>query len=166
MLHKIRSMTAADLERVLAWRNHIKVRQYMYTQHQIGLTEHTAWFERVSLDSNYHLFIFELDGHPAGFMNIHQTSPGGVADWGFYVAPDAPKGTGKKMGGLALKYAFQEAGLHKVCGQVFSYNQPSIGFHQAFQFKKEGVLRQQHYDGKEYHDVLCFGLLADEYVKR
>jgi len=30
-------------------------------------------------------------------------------------------------------------------------------------FQREGVLRQQHFDGQQYHDVVCFGLLANEW---
>jgi hypothetical protein len=36
----VRPMADADVERVLAWRNHLKVRRYMYTQHEITLDEH------------------------------------------------------------------------------------------------------------------------------
>lgn len=41
----IRPMVYADLERVLAWRNHPDVRRYMYTQHEITLDEHQRWYE-------------------------------------------------------------------------------------------------------------------------
>jgi UDP-4-amino-4,6-dideoxy-N-acetyl-beta-L-altrosamine N-acetyltransferase len=155
-------MTREDLERVLDWRNHEEVRRYMYTQHEISLVEHTRWFERASLDASRHLLVFESDAVPLGFINIHQIAAGGVADWGFYTAPDAPQGTGRQLGQAALKYAFSHAGLHKICGQAIAYNKRSIKFHLNLGFQQEGILREQHFDGQRYHDVVCFGLLASD----
>jgi len=160
---RLRSMTAADLETVLAWRNHPEVRRYMYTQHEISLDEHTHWFEKASKNPERHLLLFESASTPHGFISIDQIAPGGIADWGFYAAPDAPKGTGRHLGQAAMRYAFTEAGLHKLCGQALAYNERSIRFHQSLGFQQEGLLRQQHFDGQRYHDVVCFGLLATEW---
>lgn len=159
---RVRTMAREDLERVLDWRNHEEVRRYMYTQHKITLTEHTLWFERASTDDSRHLLILESDAIPLGFINIHQISAGGIADWGFYTAPDAPKGTGRQLGEAALDYAFSRAGLHKICGQAIAYNKRSIKFHLGLGFQQEGILRDQHFDGDCYHDVVCFGLLASD----
>jgi UDP-4-amino-4,6-dideoxy-N-acetyl-beta-L-altrosamine N-acetyltransferase len=156
-------MTRKDLELVLAWRNHEDVRRYMYTQHEVCLEEHTRWFERASLDASRHLLVFEVGAVSLGFINIQQIAPGGVADWGFYAAPDAPKGTGRKLGQTALRYAFTLAGLHKLCGQAIAYNERSIKFHLSQGFQQEGILRDQHFDGQRHHDVVCFGLIAAEW---
>lgn len=156
-------MTNEDLTRVLAWRNHEEVRRYMYTQHEISLAEHSRWFERASQDSNRHLLVFESNAVPLGFINLHQIAFGGVADWGFYAAPDAPKGTGRQLGQAALQYAFIHLGLHKLCGQALGHNERSIRFHRSLGFQQEGILREQHFDGQSYHDVVCFGLLASEW---
>lgn len=156
-------MTRQDLERVLAWRNHEDVRRYMYTQHEICLEEHVRWFERASLESSRHLLVFEVDTVSLGFINIHQIAPGGVADWGFYAAPDAPKGTGRQLGRAALRYAFIQAGLHKICGQAIVCNERSIKFHLSQGFQQEGILRDQYFDGRRHHDVVCFGLIAAEW---
>lgn len=161
--HAIRPMSVADLDTVLAWRNHPDVRRYMYTQHEIALDEHTRWFERASQDPSRHLLVFEYDAVPLGFINIHQVASGSVADWGFYIAPDAPKGTGRLLGQAALQYAFQQARLHRLCGQALGFNERSIRFHLNLGFQQEGVLRQHHFDGQQYHDVVCFGLLASEW---
>jgi len=156
-------MVTEDLERVLGWRNHHEVRRYMYTQHEITLEEHTRWFERTFRNPSHHLLIFESDSVPLGFINIHESASRGVAAWGFYVAPDAPKGTGCQLGQAALHYAFSDVGLQKLCGQALAYNERSIKFHLSQGFQQEGVLRDQHFDGQGYHHVVCFGLLAREW---
>lgn len=157
-------MTEEDLEMVLSWRNHPEIRRYMYTQHEISSDEHARWFARASQDSQRHLLVFANEKTALGFINIHQIASGGIADWGFYAAPDAPRGTGRALGQAALRYAFQVARLHKLCGQALAFNKRSIRFHLNLGFQREGVLRQQHFDGEQYHDVLCFGLLAREWV--
>lgn len=162
-LRCLRPMEASDLEIVLAWRNHPEVRRYMYTQHKISVDEHSRWFAQAVKDPQKHLIIFEPDTIPLGFINIHQTAPGGIAEWGFYAAPEAPQGTGRSLGHAALRYAFAEAGLYKICGQALAFNERSVRFHRNLGFTQEGILRQQHYDGEHYHDVLCFGLLAREW---
>ncbi len=162
----LRPMTKGDLERVLAWRNHLEVRRYMYTQHEISLEEHKHWFSRASQDPETHLLVFEIAGIPLGFVSIQRISSGGVADWGFYAAPEAPKGTGHALGQAAVRFAFEAIGLHKLCGRAFSFNERSIRLHLNLGFQHEGVLRQQHYDGQHYHDIVHFGLLAKEWSQR
>lgn len=160
---RLRPMVSADLEQVLEWRNHESVRKYMYTQHQIGLQEHTQWFERASQSPERHLLIYEKEEVALGFINVHVIAGGGIADWGFYAAPDAPKGTGRDLGAATLRYVFEQLGLHKLCGQALGFNHRSIKFHQSLGFHQEGVLREQHFDGQAYHDVVCFGLFAREW---
>lgn len=164
-LADVRPMNEGDLDQVLSWRNHPEVRRYMYTQHEISREEHARWFARALQDSERHLLVFEIDTTPLGFINIHRIASGGIADWGFYAAPDAPNGTGRALGQAALRYAFEAAGLHKLCGQALAFNERSIRLHLSLGFQREGVLRQQHFDGQQYHDVVCFGLLASEWYQ-
>lgn len=161
---KIRQMTNADLEQVLAWRNDTKVRRYMLTQHEISLAEHRQWFERTSQESMRRLLIVEEHGLALGFVHFTGVAPGGVADWGFYAAPDAPTGSGRKLGVTALDFAFGALELHKVCGQALDFNEASARFHRELGFRQEGVLRQQHRIDGTYHDLICFGLLCDEWT--
>ena len=160
---RVRLMNAGDLEQILFWRNHPKIRHYMYAQHEISIEEHTGWFVQASNDPGRHLLIFEIDEAPLGFINIHQLSSGDIGKWGFYTAPHAPKGTGQSLGQTALRYAFQIARFGKLCAQVIAFNQRSINLHIKLGFKREGLLRQQHFDGREHHDIVCFGLDAEEW---
>ncbi len=159
----LRQMRDDDLGLVLQWRNHPEVRRYMYTQHEISLEEHARWFERLRHDKLQKALIFVVDEKPLGYVNFKQHADSAIADWGFYLAPDAPKGTGGQLGRAALIYAFDELRLSKLCGQALGFNEKSIRFHQRMGFQREGVLRQHHFDGEGYHDVECFGLLASEW---
>lgn len=159
----IRSVSSADLERMLVWRNQPQVRAYMLTQHEISLDEHRQWFERCSKDPSRRLMIVEEGGDPLGFVGFSGVETGAVATWGFYAAPETVKGAGTKLGLTALEFAFGELLLHKVCGQALAFNEASIRMHQKFGFRQEGVLREQHKINENYHDIICFGLLREEW---
>ena len=161
--YNLRTMTKSDLQQVLQWRNHPDVRRYMYTTHEIRPEEHRKWFSNASADPAVELLIYEQHGEAQGFINITRTRCQEVADWGFYLAPNAPKGSGGQLGKQALSYAFARLGLHKVCGQALGFNERSIAFHKRLGFIEEGHLRDQHFDGNQFHDVVCFGLLNREW---
>ncbi|RCV89539.1 UDP-4-amino-4,6-dideoxy-N-acetyl-beta-L-altrosamine N-acetyltransferase [Billgrantia montanilacus] len=158
-------MSESDLSLVLKWRNHPSIRRFMYTQHNISLQEHRKWFEAANDQKNKYLLIYEIKGNPLGFISIERENNTKVADWGFYASPDAPKGTGTDMGNAALEYAFIQLALHKICGHALAYNHRSVKFHEKLGFLKEGVLRDQHFDGETYHDIICFGLLENEWYR-
>lgn len=161
--HRLRPMAESDLEQVLEWRNHPEVRSYMYSTHEIRMDEHCVWFASASKNPAIALLIYEQDGRAQGFVNITRTRCAEVADWGFYLAPDAPKGSGRELGKQALNYAFVQLRLHKVCGQALGFNTRSIAFHKRLGFTEEGRLREQHFDGSQFHDVVCFGLVSNEW---
>lgn len=159
----LKPLEEQDLPMVRAWRNHIGVRRFMYTQHEISAEEHQRWFLSSRDDPQRHHYLFILDGSPQGFINFREMNTAGVADWGFYLAPEAPRGTGSALGRLALDQAFAALGLHKLCGQALGYNERSIRFHRRLGFREEGILRDQHHDGVTYHPIHCFGLLHHEW---
>lgn len=160
----LRPLRRDDLDLVRQWRNHTDVRRFMYTQHEIDAEEHHAWYERVQHDESRYLLIFEPNGWPTGFINFHVVdSKARRAEWGFYLAPDAPQGSGRELGLIALEYAFENLGVHKVCGEAIAYNMRSIRFHERLGFTHEATLRDHHFDGDTYHDVIGFGLLVTDW---
>jgi len=161
--HRLRPMAESDLEQVLEWRNHPDIRRYMYSTHAIRMDEHRRWYTNASKNPAIALLIYEQGEEAKGFVNITRTRCPEVADWGFYLAPNAPKGSGRELGKHALNYAFTHLGLHKVCGQALGFNERSIIFHKRLGFTEEGRLREQHFDGKQFHDVVCFGLLSNDW---
>lgn len=163
MLDRIRAVTLDDLELLLAWRNHPNIRHFMYSKHEISPKEHREWFALASKDKSRHLCIFEQQGKPCGFVSFKETGAGGIAEWGFYTAPTALRGTGRALGHTALLHAFSNLKLHKICGQALRANRRSIEMHKRLGFEEEGVLREQHFDGSSYHDVVCFGLLSEDW---
>lgn len=155
----IRKMVESDLEMVLQWRNHPDIRKYMYTNHIINITEHQEWFRKISDNKDTHLLIFEFNQLPLGFIQIDTNiSNKKDATWGFYIAPNSPRGTGSKLGKAALDYAFNFIKIKKLCGSVIDFNKQSIKFHKKIGFMLEETKHDDYYDGKNYHDVLTFSI--------
>lgn len=159
----VRVVAYEDLAMLLSWRNHESVRRYMLTQHEITIEEHEQWFAKVIAEGKRCLLIVEEDGRPFGFAQLNNRDAGSIAEWGFYIRPDASKGSGLKLGGAILDYAFGELNLHKVCGQAIDFNAASIAFHRRLGFSQEGVLREQAKVNDSYHNLICFGLLSNEW---
>lgn len=155
---ELRSMEARDLAQVLAWRNHPNVRRFMLTQHEISMPEHEQWFERAARDPNLKLLIASGGDSDFGFVSLRITSEHHRAEWGFYIAPDAPRGSGTRLGQAAVAHAFDDLGLHKLCGQALSFNLPSIRFHEKLGFQTEGLLKQHAWINQQFHDLVIFGL--------
>ncbi len=156
-----RPITNKDLPLLLTWRNHPDIRKFMYTQHEITLSEHQNWFDKVSRDPTRQLLLYYDYYNPVGFcqftINKHR------AEWGFYLSPEATTGAGTRLGKAALNYAFDELQLHKVSGEALDFNLPSVKFHRKLGFVDEGCLRDHaEIDGK-YYDIYCFGLLKTEW---
>ena len=162
----MRSMTHEDMPLVRSWRNDWSVRQYMNSTHEISEEEHANWFAQASADQHCHLLIYEASQTPIGFVAVRVSESGGLGEWGFYKAPRSPCGTGRAMGLAALKFAFSEIGLYKLNGRVLAFNEKSVEFHAKLGFELEGTLRHDHFDGVEYHDVVCFGFFAKKWFAR
>ncbi|WP_425339375.1 UDP-4-amino-4,6-dideoxy-N-acetyl-beta-L-altrosamine N-acetyltransferase [Arthrobacter pigmenti] len=162
----LRSMVLDDLPIVLGWRNHPEVQRYMYTQHEITSTEHRLWFKRLQESPLEHPLVLEAGAERLGYARIHIVDQlAGRAEWGFYRAPEAPRGTGSDLCASVLQHAFGQLGLHKIWGEVVSTNEPSVALHRKLGFREEARLRDHYFDGDKYQDSLGFGLLESEWCK-
>ena len=134
----------------------------MFNSREIGADEHELWFRNAVTDQSHYLMIVEEEV-PFGFVQFRNVDEKKTAEWGFYVDPKAEKGSGKKLGNLALEYAFTVLKLHKVCGQAIASNTGSIHLHEYLGFTKEGVLRDQRVINQQYQSVISFRLLEYEW---
>jgi len=164
---KLRPMQDHDLETVLAWRNAPEVRRHMYTQQEIALDDHRRWWASVKARESSRYLIFEAAGAPMGLVNFTEINPQEKsAIWGFYTRPKAPKGTGTRLGILALDYAFQTLKLAHLKGEVLASNAASLAFHKKLGFQQVAHLKaHKEIDGAPV-DVYRFEIDSNTWRKR
>ncbi len=161
----LRPMEARDLELVLSWRNHPEVRRWMYTTHEIGLDEHSAWFAGATEDPAKNLLVYEVEGVPAGVVNLTLAREDDTAaTWGFYLAPDAPRGSGRGLGAEAIAHAFRELGVAVLLAEALADNANSIAFHRRLGFADAGLRDEPHRtEAGEVVDVVRFRLEREDW---
>ena len=145
---RVRRATVDDMRQIWQWRNHIDVRQWMFGQDTIAWASHQRWFSRQLAAPNVRLLMFLIDAKPMGFVNItcqaapYQTLTAGAAQtkratWGFYLAPDCPRGQGLgfALAVLALADVFNADNPPAVIdAQVLAHNTASIALHRKLGF--------------------------------
>ncbi|OOF45500.1 UDP-4-amino-4,6-dideoxy-N-acetyl-beta-L-altrosamine N-acetyltransferase [Rodentibacter trehalosifermentans] len=163
----LRELSNTDLEEILAIRNHDEIRKYMFNTQLISLEQHKEWFQRY-LQDNSKITLLGVDeqANIIGVLNINfLTSDRKIVDWGFYVKPNSPKGSGTKLLILGLEKIFNEYQSRKVFGQSIGFNDKSIQIHKKLGFKQEGILREHYHRDGKFYDIYEFGLLNTEYQR-
>ncbi len=131
---RVREVRAEDLPMLLSWRNDPAISEHMHTRHRITEAEHRAWFERCRADPRRTLLLVERDGQAFGFVQFTRGDAADEAEWGFYIAPGSPRGSGTLLGRVALRHAFERLRLGRVRGEALQGNAASIALHRRLGF--------------------------------
>lgn len=163
MKQSLKELSVDELPIVREWRNHSEIRKYMFSQSTVNTEEHKSWYERANKNADRKLLIYNENELKKGFIQFAPVNESKhITEWGFYVAPDSEKGTGGRMLKYSLDYAFDVLDVHKVFAEVLEFNYSSIKLHNRLGFVQEGNLREQYFDGDQFHNVVCFGLIKSE----
>lgn len=117
-------------------------------------------------------FRFQIEtvetGELVGTLNTHTTNPRvGTFMYGIAIAPEHQrKGYASEAVRLVLRFYFGEKRYQKVNAEVYSFNTPSIHFHERMGFTLEGRLRRMAYTGGEFYDALIYGMTREEFEAR
>ena len=163
---KLRKLESKDLTTILAWRNHDDIRKWMVNTSIIDYEDHLEWFMRNRSHSDRHFFVFEYQEQLEGYVSFQKIENSRAYEWGFYIKPNTKKGMGVLLGEVSLEFAFRQLNIAKIFGQVLSFNQKSIKFHQKLGFSQEGVLRKHFIDERGEFDMFQFGILQSEWLER
>jgi RimJ/RimL family protein N-acetyltransferase len=64
---------------------------------------------------------------------------------------------------VLMRLGFDKMNLHRLWLHVHDYNQRAIASYEKCGFKREGVLREEHFARGGYHDTIVMGILESEY---
>jgi UDP-4-amino-4,6-dideoxy-N-acetyl-beta-L-altrosamine N-acetyltransferase len=140
----------------------------MFTQHEISMEEHQAWFARTRNDPRTRWFLYlDKNSQPMGVVYFTQIDrEQKTAFWGFYASPDATLGTGIRMSSQAIDKAFADLGIYRLNADVLSSNSRSFEMHKSVGFIEEGRFREQFFNGQERVDVIRLGFLAIDWQQK
>ncbi len=165
----LRELSVEDREKVRAWRNDPGIRKYMYTDHEITVEEHGAWFARTLKDPTCKYWIIVCDAQDAGVLCLFNIDlKNRHCFWGFYAVGAVVRGKG--VGNFAefsvLRYVFEELKLQKLCCEVLAFNQAVINMHKKFGFMQEGLFRRHILKRDQFVDVVSLAILQEEWNAR
>lgn len=113
-------------------------------------------------------FLICRDESPVGrvrLVDIDKTW--GNAELTCYVTPDSQgQGVATEACELVIDYGFDFLPVSKITVRVFESNQASRHLAEKLGFTHEGTLRNHVFHGGEERNLLCYGLLEQEWQKR
>ena len=111
-------------------------------------------------------FAIEADGKLIGGISLRDINPtSGTAELGVGIGDREywGRGYGRDAVRVILRYAFIMRNLNRVWLQTGSLNERAIRCYRACGFVEEGVLRQHDWSDGGRRDVMCMGVLRDEW---
>jgi RimJ/RimL family protein N-acetyltransferase len=75
-------------------------------------------------------------------------------------------GIGTKMVEKAVRFGFEELGLHRLELRVFDFNRAAIQCYEKVGFRQEGVLREARRVGNVWWSLVCMSLLEHEWREK
>ncbi len=175
----LKPLEMGDIDEIMKHINDVDVNHFISRETPITRTEEEQWVKEMCSGGKYPkdivFGIYVSDGKckddqrmigTCGLHNIHWFSRFGILGISIFDKSVWRKGYGTESLNLLLEYVFAVLGLHRVKSCVYAYNEGSLALHKKLGFVEEGRERSATYKRGEYHNVVLFGLLEDEYRER
>ena len=166
----LRLLTPHDESMVLEWRNSAAVAPFMLRDTLISQEEHHRWFGQTLHDTEVAVFrIMEHEGVACGLASLTRIDTEGLsAEWGGYLAPEIPRGSGlgKALMYLSVSVAFNEFKLKRVEVEVIVGNYAAIGLYESIGFTRGETIfnRAERKNGPV--DVIAMSLTRENWNVR
>lgn len=172
MIH-IQPVSWDNIELHYAWNNDPELNYFDsdFPHEQESFDEFTRRLRSIQQDerSSIHIMeiIHEADQKLIGIVDIHEIDRVNlkcqiectIADKAY-----ENKGFGTQAFQQAVRYCFDEMGMHKVMSSAFDFNEKWIRILKNLGFTQEGCLREHALKNESYCDKYVFGLLQEEYA--
>ena len=164
----LRMITENDLEMIMHWRMSESVTRFLNTNPKLTLEGQRKWFASLEKNDRARHWIIEVDGVPAGLINLINVDwENGNTSWGYYIGEE-------KLRSLRLAislemslydYCFDILGFKEVHNEVFKLNEGVWKLHMACgnrvveevkgEVEKEGIL----------YDIVHLSIERDEWFE-
>ncbi|UCC69448.1 MAG: GNAT family N-acetyltransferase [Armatimonadota bacterium] len=167
---RLRPHTEADLPHYVEWLNDPEVTQFTQVESgAVTLDGEREWLARVSApDSTTRNWAIEVNGRHIGNCALHLDGGGLTAGFGIIIGDKTEWGKGYGSAALrqVLRIGFEEMGLHRIHLIALAANTRGIKCDEKCGFRHEGVRRRHHLKREKWCDVVCMGILRDEWEAR
>lgn len=169
----VRAVTASDVGKIVAWRNDPAVYQGFIEYSPLSSEEQLRFLESLGVAQGRLLWMVDWIGNDVatpvavgmiGLMRLdmrnRQCELGPVL-----VGEEAyrRRGAGLEAEYLALRYAFDHLGMHKVVARVTESNKRVLAFHSKVGFRVEHVLRDEIFKAGRFESVYLLSMLEGEF---
>jgi hypothetical protein len=171
----LRAVEKEDLKLFRDWRNTTEFRRNFREVRELSLQDQEQWYESLqhSKHINFMFTIIDLESQQpigaAGLLYINWINR--AADFSFYLGDkdvyiDESDKTIEAVQ-LLVEYGFKNLNLHKIWMELYEFDFKKIDFFKnQFDFKVDGVLRQNCFEEGKYWDSLIISLISNEYETR
>lgn len=162
----LRPIKEDELEMIMNWRMMPEITKYMYTDPQLTIEGQREWYHSLQKRKDMIAFVIEVDDIPSGILNITDIDyVNKRCTWGYYVAVKENRSLKLAM---ALEwnlydYVFDVLGMHKLEGEIFSFNKGVLRIHQMCGSTIEGVLKDHINKNGEFYDVTITGIIKEDW---
>ncbi len=168
----LRPLARTDVGPITRWHNDPEI-MALFALTKTGPKEYwSAWLEKRlgSPDAIYFGIVRNSDGRLIGHIHLEEIywSHRLCRDLGILIGEkeEWSKGFGTEAMELLIQYAFEEAGFHRLELMTFDFNKRGMRVWEKCGFRKEGVMRRARLASGEWHDLVFYAILEDEYRSR
>lgn len=162
-----------DLKQLRDWRNIPEYRKHFREYRELSMAHQDKWYdEKVLKDATTIMFsIRRLDDYEllgcCGFVYINWVHR--HADLSLYIGWENSyiddKGFAEESCKLLLDYGFKELCLNKVWTEIYEFDDKKKALYDKFDFKQDGLLRQNYFHDGKFWDSRILSVLAESYLK-
>lgn len=169
----LRPVKRSDISHFLRWFNDPELIKYLNMYLPMTEMAEEKWIEDLAnsgtAGTDVHFVVEMIDGDGStaiGTIGLHRISiKDHSALFGIAIGEKGywSKGYGTEATRLILDYGFRQLNLHRIRSAAFAFNERSLKLHKRVGFQEEGRQREAIFKSGEYHDIVEFGLLRDEW---
>jgi RimJ/RimL family protein N-acetyltransferase len=170
----LRAVEKEDLSYLRDWRNIPAFRRNFREVRELNMHNQEQWFAKTFSNPNDFMFtITDLENKEpigaAGLLYINWIIRS--ADFSFYIGKNEwyidDKGYAADAANLLISYGFNNLNLNKIWMELYEFDKKKIDFFtKEFNFKQDGLLRQNCFEDGKYHDSVIISLLKDDYARK
>jgi RimJ/RimL family protein N-acetyltransferase len=170
---RLRALEPTDADTFIAWnRDSQRARRLDFLWPPQSEPAVRAWVEAQSRkrleNDSFHWMIENMAREPVGSIATHHCDAhAGSFSYGIDIVDgQRRKGYAGEAIRMVLRYYFDELRYQKAAVPIHGYNEESIRLHERLGFVCEGRLRRMVYTGGAHHDLLWYGMTAEEFAVR